>query len=146
MFLSLSIGSIFFVFIVAPVIFGSSKYLGAFALTLFQSSFLMTTMFIKLNSLLTLSTIFIIIYEVTSFIFIHKNRFIALVAIVSIVSSILFIFYFVPRIANMLYNGKLATDPSLFASLHEASEVNFMTLFLSLVLLLFTRCYGRKNS
>ena len=109
---------------IAPVIFFPHKYLGEGVLSHFQSGILMTQVFLKMNLFIGIVALFGAIYEVQVWMM-RKNEDLLSVglALLALVATGLFIFYYTPFIVHAQQLGALETTTEAFAKMHKESEL-----------------------
>lgn len=125
---------------VAPIVFNAYSFLPDLGITQYDSGILMTQIFLKLNTLLNVSAILILVYELLAFNLSKKTSFFPLtINIINVLLIFLFSFYFTPKIIEAQTQGAAATATPEFATLHLQSEYVFKFLFIMLTLSFFTR-------
>ena len=117
----------------APVIFHTDTLLPELGMTKFDMGIVMTKIFLKLNTLLNVTAIIIIIYELSSFNFKRKKDFFALViGAINIILIFIFTLGYTRSIIEAQSQGAAATATPEFYSIHHQSEIVFQFLFISL--------------
>jgi signal transduction histidine kinase len=122
----------------APVVFHANDMLGSELLTHYQMGLIMTEIFVRSNYLLGFATLFITIFEWRSFWF-ERDRVNVIVAIVTILTALLFLFYYTPAILEMQRMGAEATQSQAFEGMHIGSEIAYKILLVTIGVLLYRR-------
>jgi hypothetical protein len=122
--------------VVAPVTFNTTKIFGVEVLSRFQEGLIMTENFVRLSYLVTLTALFVLLYESYRFAKIYRDPGSVVAALMVIVPALLFSFYFVPEIVTMQQLGEAVTREAEFRGIHQASEVNFKLFVLAALFLL----------
>jgi len=109
---------------VAPVIFFPQKLLGEGVLSHFQSGLLMTEIFLRMNFLLLIFSLFSVLYELSVWILKTKSSDKAsiLISLIALLLTILFVYYYTPFIIDTQSKGELVTASEGFRSMHKQSE------------------------
>lgn len=144
--LGLTLGSSFaLAAFVAPAIFNSSLALGGEILSPFQEGLIMTAIFKKYSTLLIITAIVILIKEVTE-LAVYRNRdyFQLGIALVAVVSTLLFAAYFTPEIIEAQAGGPELTGSKTFQAIHQASVLDFSFILVSLAVLMAKVSAGIK--
>ena len=132
--------------IVAPVIFNSNHYLNQQLLTHYQMGLLMTSIFLKGNYWLNTTAIAILLREGYAYKSFQRDKIILPSAATAVAMIFLFTLFYTKEIITLQAQGEEATASKTFQSLHDASELTFKLLALSLFLLLARRLYlGLKD-
>ncbi|CAM2836549.1 DUF4149 domain-containing protein [Helicobacter burdigaliensis] len=118
----------------APAIFRASAIVEGLEISLFQSGVLMTSIFVKLNSLLLALGGIILAYELMSF-FRHKTKISALLGIICVLLICLFAFYYTPFILDAQKLGENGIATLEFDKAHKESVLVFKGLLFALILL-----------
>ncbi|TEY01573.1 DUF4149 domain-containing protein [Campylobacter sp. US33a] len=124
---------------VAPVIFYPQEFLGEGVLTQFQSGILMTQIFIKFGYILlgvsVINTIFALFSKELCSFSVRISK--ILLALIILVLSAVFVFYFTDYIVKAQELGEVATQNAEFAGIHSASEVVIKIMVVAQAFLFF---------
>lgn len=143
--IGLALGAIIASAFSAPVIFRAASFVEGLEITLFQSSVLMTQIFIKLNILLNILAVFIIIYEVIIF-KTTRQKIAPLLGFISVILILLFTLYYTPYILQAQQMGEESIQTLKFDAMHKQSVLVFKTLLITLFLLFCIRSYKLINN
>ncbi|MDD3344402.1 MAG: DUF4149 domain-containing protein [Sulfurospirillaceae bacterium] len=132
---------------IAPVIFHPEYYLGQGVLTHFQSGILMTQVFLKTNILLGIVASYSMVYELFTWI---KNKdkrdiFSLTLALVALILTALFIFYYTSFIVAAQTLGSSETATPAFVKMHQESEWDIKILMVVQITLLFRKMWKIKQ-
>jgi hypothetical protein len=122
--------------VVAPVIFGSEKFLGSEVLTHYQEGVLMTQNFVRLGYLVTVMMIVVALYEGYRFKMGEHGKLEQATTIMVLATAALFNFYYLPAIQEMQSMGAEATQTKVFSNMHIGSEIDFKVLAVSILVLM----------
>ncbi len=122
--------------VVAPVIFGSEKFLGSEVLTHYQEGVLMTQNFVRLGYLVTVMMIVVALYEGYRFKMGEHGKLEQATTIMVLATAALFNFYYLPAIEQMQSMGAEATQTKVFGNMHIGSEIDFKVLAVSILVLM----------
>jgi hypothetical protein len=126
--------------VVAPIMFHTENILGSEILSNFQEGLVQSEIFVRFNYILLSVTLIVAIVE--TYYFVKKRDFIMyLLALVSIISSFLFVFYFTTEILNFNKLGEASTKTAEFKSIHKSSVMDFKVMLLSFILLVGYKGY-----
>lgn len=141
--LGISIGAIITCgMFVAPIVFNAYSFLPDLGITQYDSGILMTQVFLKLNTLLNITAIIILVYELLAFNISKKTSFFPLgISTFNVILIFLFSFYFTPKIVEAQKQGAAATATPEFATTHLQSEYTFKILLITLTLGFFIRVF-----
>lgn len=129
----------------APAIFRASAIVPDLNITVFQSGILMTSIFMKLNTLLNALAIFILIYEILS-LRVSGARIAPILGAINIFLIFLFTLYYTPYILHAQSLGESGIANATFDAMHTQSVVVFKALMGSLCLLFIVRILKALNS
>ncbi len=122
--------------VVAPVIFNSAKFLGTSLLSHYQEGLLMTENFVRLGYAVTLTLIFISLYEGYKYKMGERDKFTLAVVFVALFTGSMFNWYYLPDIVTMQMAGEKMTQSQAFLATHKGSELDFKLFALALLLLM----------
>ncbi len=122
--------------VVAPVIFNSAKYLGTSILSHYQEGLLMTQNFILLSYVVTLTIIFVFLYEGYKYKMGERDKFTLAVTFILLFTGSMFNWYYLSDIVTMQMAGEKMTQSSAFLATHKGSELDFKIFALSILLLM----------
>jgi len=122
--------------VVAPVIFNSSQWLGDDTLSHFQEGLLMTQNFVRLSYLVDFTVLAIFLYEGYKYKMFERDSITTLATIMTVASGLFFAHYYIPEILDMQALGESMTNSKEFASMHQASEIDFKVFAASLLVLI----------
>jgi hypothetical protein len=122
--------------VVAPVIFGSEKLLGAEVLSHYQEGLIMTQNFVLLSYGLTVLILVVVLYEGYRFKMGEHGKLENAVTILVLASAALFNYYYLPDIVSMQSMGAEATQTVRFAHAHIGSEIDFKVLAAAILVLM----------
>ncbi len=126
--------------IVAPVVFHADIYTGV-ELTHYQMGLVMTEIFLRSNYWLNIVAISIILYEGYEYKSFRRDRLALPSAATAVLMIFLFTLYYTKAIVAYQRMGESVVNDPTFEALHKGSEIDFMLLALSLVLLFTRRLY-----
>ena len=126
--------------IVAPVVFHADIYTGV-ELTHYQMGLVMTEIFLRSNYWLNAVAIAIIFYEGYEYKSFRRDRLALPSAATAVLMIFLFTLYYTKAIVAYQRMGESVVNDPAFEALHKGSEIDFMLLALSLVLLFTRRLY-----
>ena len=126
--------------IVAPVVFHADIYTGV-ELTHYQMGLVMTEIFLRSNYWLNIVAISIILYEGYEYKSFRRDRLALPSAATAVLMIFLFTLYYTKAIVAYQCMGESVVNDPTFEALHKGSEIDFMLLALSLVLLFTRRLY-----
>ncbi len=126
--------------IVAPVVFHADIYTGV-ELTHYQMGLVMTEIFLRSNYWLNTVAIAIVLYEGYEFKSFRRDRLALPSAATAVLMIFLFTLYYTKAIVAYQRMGESVVNDPTFEALHKGSEIDFMLLALSLVLLFTRRLY-----
>ena len=130
--------NIFLGVVVIPTIFNSEIIFKQELLSKFNEGLLMTNVFIKLKFILIILMIYIFIYEfIIKFNNFKNDILIIITSSIVLLTSYLFIGYYIPNILELQNMGEIMTNSEKFISLHQASEINFKLLSCLLLILIY---------
>lgn len=126
---------------VAPVIFFPQKLLGEGILSHFQSGLLMTDIFVRMEMILLVFSLFSLVYELYLWMAKKKfsDRWALILAVGASVFAGLFIFYYTPFIQEAQQKGAIETTSELFKTMHKHSEWAMKALVMSQIMLFLRR-------
>ena len=122
--------------VVAPVIFNTFDIFSEEVLSHFQEGMIMTENFIRLSYVVTLSVVFVAIYEGYRYKKGERDLLAQIAAFLIISTGLLFSYYYLPDILLMQQAGAQMTGSATFAKAHKASEIDFHIYVLAILLLL----------
>ncbi|MFP3983318.1 MAG: DUF4149 domain-containing protein [Desulfurivibrionaceae bacterium] len=132
---------------VAPVIFNTDIALGQDILGRFQEGLIMTAVFKKYSILLNITVVVILLVEVIKFAVYKKRDYLQLgIALVVLVTSLLFTGYFAPAIIQAQTSGSGITQTESFQALHRASVLDFSFILVSLFVLMIKSFYTEAKT
>ncbi len=131
---------------VAPVIFHANEYLPTPLLDRLTSGILMTQIFINLNTLMSITALFSLAFELYYFLKIKRSYASLFFSFVMFVSVALFVFYCTPFIIEAQKMGAEAIKSTQFESVHKLSEMLFKLILVCSLALQGIRFYFYKNS
>lgn len=122
--------------VVAPVTFHSENWLGTEVLSHYQEGLIMTQNFVKLSTLVTVTVIFIALYEGYKYKKFERDTITQVATFFAIVTGLMFGHYYVPDIVTMQMAGEAMTQSEAFINTHKGSEINFKIFALALLVLM----------
>ncbi|MFO7761048.1 MAG: DUF4149 domain-containing protein [Thermodesulfobacteriota bacterium] len=132
---------------VAPVIFNSDLALGRNILSRFQEGLVMIEIFKRYCNLLNLTVVIVLLMEGIKFTVYRNRDYLRLgAAIVVLVSSALFTFYFTPEIIQAQANSPDVKSSEVFQTLHRASVIDFSFIMVSLAVLMVKMSFTEKKT
>jgi len=123
--------------LVAPVIFGSEKYLGEELLIRSQEGILMGTIFLSYSKWLGIFSIIIIFFEAYEYKSMRRDKIALVSAFLGVSGALLFFSYYAPTIIEMLHASNTAGEA--FDSVHKGSEMNAKIMTFSFLVLAWRR-------
>ncbi len=136
-FLGATLGAIVYAgAVVAPVTFGSEKWLGGEVLSHYQEGLVMTQNFVRLGYWLTVMMIVVFLYEGYRFKMGEHGKLEQATAVSVLATAALFNYYYLPTILKYQSMGEQATRSKLFANAHIASEIDFKILAAAILVLM----------
>jgi hypothetical protein len=127
--------------VVAPVTFNTDVLFGSQVLTQFQEGMIMAKNFLRLSYALIVSAIVIAIYEILKLKNGTKDIYTLISASIVVITSLLFAFYFVPKIIQMQSLGESMTQSTTFQNIHKGSEMNVKILVFAQLFLFIRNLY-----
>jgi hypothetical protein len=127
--------------VVAPVTFNTDVLFGSQVLSQFQEGMIMAKNFLRLSYALIVSAIVIAIYEILKLKNGTKDIYTLISAIIVVITSLLFAFYFVPEIIQMQSLGESMTQSTTFQKIHKGSETNVKILVFAQLFLFIRNLY-----
>ncbi len=136
-FLGMMLGAVVYAgAVVAPVTFGSEKWLGSAVLSRFQEGQIMTQNFIWLGYGLTAMIIAVFLYEGYRYKMGEHDKVVTSVTLIVLATAALFSYYYLPNIVSMQSMGEAATQTDTFAGLHKGSELDVKVLAVAILTLM----------
>ena len=134
--LSMTLGmGIFAGVVVAPVIFGSEKWLLSEILTQYQEGQVMTEVFLRLSFVVNITIVLVAIYEGYKYKKGERSPLGLIATFLVIATGLMFSGYYVPDILQMQLAGEAMTQTTAFDNAHKGSEINFKIFTVSLLTL-----------
>lgn len=127
--------------VVAPVTFNTDVLFGSQVLTQFQEGMIMAKNFLRLSYVLIVSAIVIALYEILKLKSGVKDIYSIISAIIVVITSLLFAFYFVPEIIQMQSLGEQISQSTQFQNIHKGSETNVKILVFAQLFLFIRNLY-----
>jgi len=122
--------------VVAPVTFGSEKWLGGEVLSHYQEGLIMTQNFVRLSYVLLLMMIAVFLYEGYRYKMGEHNKLSTSITVIVLATAALFNYYYLPDILSMQSMGVEATQSVAFAHAHKGSELDFKVLAIAILALM----------
>ncbi len=126
---------------VAPVIFFPAAYIGEGVLSHFQSGLLMTQIFLRLNIMLMIFSIFAWGYEFYMFYLGQRDKYTIILLGLICTCIYLFVFYYTPQILEAQKMGESMLKNADFVKTHKQSESVMKALIMLQTMLLFRRVW-----
>ncbi len=140
--LGITLGSVLFSgAIVAPTIFHTDLLIGENTLNRFQEGLIMTSIFVKLSYIVNITILAVVFYEGYRFKNFERDSIALLSAVTSVLSGMLYSFYYMPQILEMQSEGEEITQNKVFENTHFASELDFKLFALAILILLIRNLY-----
>jgi hypothetical protein len=122
--------------VVAPVTFGSEKWLGGAILSQYQEGLIMTENFVRLSYFVTTTVVIVVLFEGYRYKTFQRESITLVASLVVLFSGTLFSFYYIPDIVSMQLLGEELTKSQAFLNTHKGSEINFKIFIVALLVLL----------
>jgi len=122
--------------VVAPVTFGSEKWLGSAVLSHYQEGLIMTQNFVRLSYVLVVLMIAVFLYEGYRYKMGEHDKVSTSITLIVLAAAALFNYYYLPDIIAMQALGADATQNEVFASVHKGSELDFKVLAVAILALM----------
>ncbi|WP_292656014.1 DUF4149 domain-containing protein [Nitratifractor sp.] len=122
--------------VVAPVIFHSAQWLGADLLSHYQEGLIMTRNFVLLSYAVTLTILFVFLYEGYKYKMGERDKWTIAAAFVVIFTGAMFNWYYLPDIVTMQMAGEKMTQSQAFLATHKGSELDFKIFAVAILLLM----------
>lgn len=122
--------------VVAPVTFNTDAVFNSNILSQYQEGMIMTENFVRLSYVVTLSAIAVFLYEGYKYKMGERDMFVMIAALLTIITAIMFSYYYIPDIVSMQQMGEEATKTQYFINIHKGSEINFKIYAFALLILL----------
>ncbi len=136
-FLSAALGAAIYAgAVVAPVIFDTQSIFGTKILSQYQEGMIMTQNFIKLSYIVTLSVVFVVLYEGYKYKMGERDTLTLIGAFLAIATGLMFSYYYIPDIVLWQQAGEEATKTQAFINMHKGSEINFKIYAFGLLVVL----------
>lgn len=136
-FLIMTLGmSIFAGVVVAPVIFGSEKWVLSKVLTTYQEGQMMTEVFLRLSIVVNISIVLVAIYEAYKYKMGERSIWTLIATFLVIATGMMFSGYYIPDILKMQLEGEAMTQSLEFVNAHKGSEINFKIFTFALLSLI----------
>lgn len=129
--------------VVAPVTFGSEKWLGSEILSRFQEGLIMTHNFIGLKYFILAGVFGVFIYEGYQYKRFNRDLVKTISALGFIMSSLLFNYFYMSSIIDMQKQGEQVVKSQIFENMHKGSEIALMFVML-FALVLFIRTLQKE--
>ena len=129
--------------VVAPVTFGSEKWLGSELLSRFQEGLIMTHNFIGLKYFILAGVFGVFIYEGYQYKRFNRDLVKTISALGFIMSSLLFNYFYMSSIIDMQKQGEQVVKSQIFENMHKGSEIALMFVML-FALVLFIRTLQKE--
>lgn len=125
--------------LVAPVIFKANLFFESATIDQFESGRLMSEIFRRYGYLLGFSLIFIAIYEIWEIVKGERSKVLIVFVSVTLITGLLFVFYYTPAILEMQAAGVEATVTAEFGTIHKQAEAVFKLLSVAVAMIIFLR-------
>ncbi len=136
-FLGMMLGAVVYAgAVVAPVMFGSEKWLGSEVLSRYQEGQIMTQNFIRLGYGLTVMILAVFLYEGYRYKMGEHDKVVTSVTLVVLATAALFNYYYLPDIVSMQSMGVEAVQSDVFESLHKGSELDVKVMAVAILALM----------
>ncbi|KIM04021.1 MAG: hypothetical protein KN64_10015 [Sulfurovum sp. AS07-7] len=122
--------------VVAPVVFNTENIFGTEILSKYQEGMIMTQNFIKLSYIVTLSVVFVALYEGYKYKMGERDTLTLIGAFLVIATGLMFSYYYIPDIVLMQQAGEEMTKTQAFINTHKGSEINFKIYAFGLLVVL----------
>ena len=129
--------------VVAPVTFGSEKWLGSELLTRFQEGLIMTHNFIGLKYFILVGVFGVVLYEGYQYKRFNRDLVKTISALGFIMSSLLFNYFYMSSIISMQAQGEKVVKSQIFENMHKGSEIALMFVML-FAIILFVRTLQKE--
>lgn len=123
----------------APVVFHAHALVPDTFLTRFEEGLIMGEIFRRFSYWAYIMAVIIFLFEINEYRHQRRDRWAIMSALFSMASLLLFAAVYVPMILQMQALGEDATATEAFANLHNASELDFKLLAVSLIILFIRR-------
>lgn len=136
-FLSMALGmGLFAGAVVAPVIFGSEKWLLSEVLSTYQEGQVMSEVFLRLSFVVNVTVLLIAIYEGYKYKKGERTSVGLIATFLVMATGMMFSGYYMPDIMQMQLAGEAMTQSVAFDNAHKGSELNFKIFTFSLLVLI----------
>ena len=129
--------------VVAPVTFGSEKWLGGELLSHFQEGLIMTHNFIGLKYFILVEVVAVFLYEGYQYKRFNRDLVKTLSALGFIMSSLLFNYFYMSSIIDMQSQGEKVVNSHIFENMHKGSELA-LTFVMIFAIILFVRTLQKE--
>ncbi len=129
--------------VVAPVTFGSEKWLGEKLLTRFQEGLIMTHNFIGLKYFILVGVFGVVLYEGYQYKRFNRDLVKTISALGFIMSSLLFNYFYMSSIIDMQRQGEKVVNSHIFENMHKGSEIA-LTFIMIFAIVLFIRTLQKE--
>ena len=136
-FLGMMLGAVVYAgAVVAPVTFGSEKWLGNEVLSRYQEGLIMTQNFVRLGYGLTVMMIAVFLYEGYRYKMGEHDKVVTSVTLIVLATAALFNYYYLPDIVSMQSMGVEAVESTVFENLHKGSELDVKVMAVAILALM----------
>ena len=129
--------------VVAPVTFGSEKWLGSDILSRFQEGLIMTHNFIGLKYFILVGVFGVVLYEGYQYKRFNRDLVKTISALGFIMSSLLFNYFYMSSIIDMQRQGEKVVNSHIFENMHKGSEIA-LTFIMIFAIVLFIRTLQKE--